>query len=457
MFDNIDVFEENIKVINEIKEYCLSFKQMINNLENIDTKNFLKDIECIEALISELDNYNILLTESRTNTLKDINIWDSIKSCVKASNLNHNKTNRPNVIVEVIDNITVPATKTTFNVENNRNNEHGINNFKINHCLPIMQLAPMLLIDNAFKYCNPGGQINIIIEKDETMTTFSFNNLGPKINEEERDRIWESNYRGENTQRTNIEGQGLGLYLFNIIINLHSHLAAEKSIKIDDTVHIINGIEYSLFTISFSILNEPLDTNKSKDINTLYNRLQDFTTHQYIRIIPRICKISKSLFNQLYKNTNILGNEICEKAYDIKNAITAHFIYLQSINDEFCEFSENAQSSQVRLDNSIIHELEYVKSFNNDFKHKIIRSGTYRGKPTTSPYIDIFVHDFIAWLLLDSNINEVDINIYKNEIEIVSEKPYKIDNESIENWKRILRIDDIQFQIQREKGIITIS
>lgn len=462
MFENTDMFEENINVITLIKESCKALKIKINSLEQPNPDQNIKSIECLECLISELDSYNKLLIESENYNLGEVNLWNSIKSCVKSSNINHNKANRPNVIVEVYDKTKDDkdnaTTKMLFDVEKNRNDEYGINHFRINHCLPIMKLIPTLLIDNAFKYCNPGGEIKITIEKEDTMTTFNFENLGPKLSEEERDLIWEPNYRGRNVEKTNIEGQGLGLFLFDIIINLHSHLAANRGITIGEKAHTINGIEYSPFIVSFSISNEPCDTIESKNTETLKSRLQEFTTHQYIRIMPRICKLSKTLFNHLYKNILFYGSEICSDAYDIKDIITTHFIYLQGYNDEFCKFSEDAQTSQTRLDKNLLQELEYaIASFNSNFRYKVNNCGIFRGKPTTSPYIDIFIHDFVSWLVTESNVDDIDFYIRNKEIEIASEEPFYFDEKYIENWNQILGKDELQIQILRNKKIISIA
>lgn len=448
------MLNKNTEAINQINDICETLKSKINQLDKIEQIH--RNIEYIECLTLELNNYNKLLSE-KYDSLQEVNLWTSIKSCVKSSNLNHNKKNRPHVIVQVIDKIN-DNNIITFNVDKNSNDKYGNDYFKINHCLSIMKLIPTLLIDNAFKYCNPGGYINISIEKDEIMTTFSFENLGPRLSEEERLLVWEPNIRGTNAKATRIEGQGLGLFLFKIIMNLHSHLAANYEIDVDNVINIINNIEYSTIRISFSILNKPHSSINIEDINTLKVRLPEFIIHQYIRIMPRICKLSQSLFYQIYTHKDLFGKEICNIAYSLKKSVISHFIYLQNNDENFYHFSENIQTTQLRLDKYLLQEIEYVTStFNLQFKYNKneIPSEKYLGKSTISPYIDAFVHDFVFWLVILSGANDVNIYIGRENIEIVNEEPFRINNKYIANWSKNLEINDIEIQIN--KNSITLS
>lgn len=353
------MLDESIKVINQVKDICQVLKLRITQSGKIEQ---VHNIEYLECLILELDSYNRLLLE-KYDSLQEVNLWPSIKSCVKSSNQNHNKKCRPHVIVNVVDQTN--NTNITFNVEKNSDDKYGNDNFVIDHCFSIMQLAPTLLIDNAFKYCNPGGYINISIERDEIQTSFSFKNLGPRLNEEELSLVWEADVRGDNAKATKIEGQGLGLFLFRIIMDLHSHLATNYRIDMDDNIVVINNIEYSLFEISFSILNKPYKPIYLKDLLTLKPRLLEFIAHQYIRIMPRICKLSQLLFYQIYVHKDLFGDEICDAAYNLKKIIMSHFIFLQKGNENFYHFSENMQATQIRLDKYLLYELEYfTSSFN---------------------------------------------------------------------------------------------
>ena len=443
------MLDENIKVINQVKDLCQVLKLKIIQLGKIEQ---VRNIEYLECLILELDSYNRLLLE-KYDSLQEVNLWPSIKSCVKSSNQNHNKKCRPHVIVNVVDQTN--DTNITFNAEKNSDDKYGNDNFVINHCFSIMQLAPTLLIDNAFKYCNPGGYININIERDEILTSFSFENLGPRLNEEELSLVWEADIRGDNAKATKIEGQGLGLFLFRIIMNLHSHLAANYRIDMDNNIVVINNIEYSLFRISFSILNKPYKPIDLKDLSTLKPRLLEFITHQYIRIMPRICKLSQLLFYQIYVHKDLFGDEICNTAYNLKKIIMSYFIFLQKGNENFYHFSENMQATQIRLDKYLLYELEYfTSSFNMQFKYKIkvVSGEKYLGKPTISPYIDVFVYDFVSWLVTLSGVNDIDIIIDRKNIEIVSEETFLFNEESVNIWARNLEICGIEIQME-EKSI----
>ena len=171
--------------------------------------------------------------------------------------------------------------------------------------------------------------------------------------------------------------------------------------------------------------------------------------------MPRICKLSQLLFYQIYVHKDLFGDEICDAAYNLKKIIMSHFIFLQKGNENFYHFSENMQATQIRLDKYLLYELEYfTSSFNMQFKYKInaVSGEKYLGKPTISPYIDVFVYDFVSWLVTLSGVNDIDINIDRKNIEIVSEETFLFNKESVNTWARNLEISGIEIQMN-EKSI----
>lgn len=441
------MYQRSIETISQVKEICQELYPKVGNIGATDI-NYLKDY--LWTLVSELDFYNQLLCE-KFDTLQDVSMWESIKSCVKSSNIDRNKTSRPKVKIEFLDENN--GELIVLDVEKHRNEEYK-DCLNLHNCLPIMQIVPTLLIDNAFKYCNTGGEITIKIKKDELMTSFSIENLGPQLTEEEQRSIWNSGFRGMNASTLKVEGQGLGLYLFKIIMGLHSYLAAEYSINVGDNSILINQINYSSFTLKFSLSNNPICPIGLMDVSAVKEKVYDYVLHQYIRLMPRVCKLSKLLFDKLYGL--YLDDDVVRMAYEIKDCLISHYVYLQKINDSFYSFSETTECGQVRIDKYLKRELDYVKDlYNIDFTYSIQRGESYLGTQTVSPFIDVFIHDFTLWLLNTSNVNDIQITTYTGYIEIVSEEEFCYDAPRVDCWRS--NLEKCNMQIDVEKKQITLS
>ena len=70
-------------------------------------------------------------------------------------------------------------------------------------------------MENAVKHSGENAKINIDFEEDENYTTFSISNIGPYINEDEKDRLYERGYRGKNAIS---KGSGIGLSMVRQIL-----------------------------------------------------------------------------------------------------------------------------------------------------------------------------------------------------------------------------------------------
>jgi len=75
------------------------------------------------------------------------------------------------------------------------------------------------LLDNAIKYSNPGGRVDIAIERNAAgEALLSVEDAGPGIADEERDRVFDRFYRGESAGAT---GSGLGLSIVKRVADAH--------------------------------------------------------------------------------------------------------------------------------------------------------------------------------------------------------------------------------------------
>lgn len=79
----------------------------------------------------------------------------------------------------------------------------------------------IILLDNAIKYTNEFGSINITLIKQENLIKVSVEDTGVGIDESDIDNIFNRFYRGVNTRKHNEDGTGLGLSIAKWIVDEH--------------------------------------------------------------------------------------------------------------------------------------------------------------------------------------------------------------------------------------------
>lgn len=82
------------------------------------------------------------------------------------------------------------------------------------------------ILDNAIKYSEPGGMVEVTLQQNEMYLKFQVRDRGIGIAEGEENQIFRRFYRGK--QVTVQEGFGIGLYLAREIINLHGGFVTAK-------------------------------------------------------------------------------------------------------------------------------------------------------------------------------------------------------------------------------------
>lgn len=81
-------------------------------------------------------------------------------------------------------------------------------------------VIPHTLIDNALKYSPRGSEVVVEFLEGERDIEFRVSSLGPKISDDEFDRIFYIFYRAREAVRQEEEGAGFGLYLAQFVANL---------------------------------------------------------------------------------------------------------------------------------------------------------------------------------------------------------------------------------------------
>ncbi len=86
------------------------------------------------------------------------------------------------------------------------------------------------LVDNAIKFTNDGGNIDMRITVADGRVNFAIRNTGAGIPAEEMPQIFERFYKSDRSRGLDKNGMGLGLYIVKTVINLHHGEVAVRSV-----------------------------------------------------------------------------------------------------------------------------------------------------------------------------------------------------------------------------------
>lgn len=92
-----------------------------------------------------------------------------------------------------------------------------------------IQEVVMILLDNALKYTNTNGSVDIILKKRHNDIVLSVTNTGEGIPEEHLEKIFDRFYRTDKSRSRKLGGYGLGLAIARAIIEQHRGRIYAKS------------------------------------------------------------------------------------------------------------------------------------------------------------------------------------------------------------------------------------
>lgn len=92
-----------------------------------------------------------------------------------------------------------------------------------------------LLLDNAFKYSEPKGNINVSLKQHGEKRILTVKNSGNPIPKEEQKRIFERFYRSDTSRSRETGGYGLGLSIAASIVNNHKGYISVSSDELTGT------------------------------------------------------------------------------------------------------------------------------------------------------------------------------------------------------------------------------
>lgn len=97
----------------------------------------------------------------------------------------------------------------------------------------------MLLLDNALKYTNPNGNINILLKKNGNKAVLSISNTGIGIPKENLNNIFDRFYRVDKSRSKKSGGYGLGLAIAKAIVDSHKGKIYVQSVENEITTFTI--------------------------------------------------------------------------------------------------------------------------------------------------------------------------------------------------------------------------
>lgn len=111
--------------------------------------------------------------------------------------------------------------------------------------LPVFELLPFVILENAVKYSPQNQTIEIIFESFSGRQQVTVKSYGPDVEDDELPRLFEKGFRGALTKT--MPGEGLGLFLAKRVCDFHGiSIFAEVRNRKNS---FFNGIEYSEFLI----------------------------------------------------------------------------------------------------------------------------------------------------------------------------------------------------------------
>lgn len=126
---------------------------------------------------------------------------------------------------------------------NSKSSIRGVSNF---------EMIPLILIDNAVKYSPSKREVDVDIQENSTHIICKVTSLGPKIESDEIELIFNREVRGVHAISSGQSGSGIGLsFLKRLLISVDGNISVEQ----DSTSLRFNGKSYyqTVFTLKFSL------------------------------------------------------------------------------------------------------------------------------------------------------------------------------------------------------------
>jgi signal transduction histidine kinase len=220
------VWALSFKVFSPIKEAFFKQKQFISNASH-ELKTPLTIISAnADVLSQDVDNQWLQNIKDQANRMNDL-VADMLSLAKIDEGKIRIKKEKFNISQIVLgsslpfDAVAFEKGKTlTLNVEDNIEYFGDIQSVKniVN-----------ILIDNAVKHADNGGDVNLTLKKESTKIVLSVFNTGSQIPDDDVDKIFERFYRGDTSRSRDSGGSGLGLSIAKSIADRNKWKISAKS------------------------------------------------------------------------------------------------------------------------------------------------------------------------------------------------------------------------------------
>ncbi|MGI6665387.1 MAG: sensor histidine kinase [Christensenellaceae bacterium] len=174
---------------------------------NIDVlENEIGSNERITALKGQMVRMNLLISDLLTLAKAD-----DEKNMLHTEYFSLSKT---------VENTTLEFESTAFEAGKSLHYQIEADIMYLGDAAKMKQLTAILL-DNAIKYSDENGDINVMLQKRDSEIIFAVSNTGTHIPEAEREKIFDRFYRRDISRARETGGYGLGLAIAKSIVEAH--------------------------------------------------------------------------------------------------------------------------------------------------------------------------------------------------------------------------------------------
>lgn len=205
----------------------------------------------IDQCISEFDNNLIKKVSNSLSVITES--WQDFCGWVLISTLDDMEEAKANCASGIVDlRSKVVRAKIKREKDTQRRSIKVITNdvecIAIETYIPYFEQLLDLILDNAIKYSYKGSEIEISTGRKEKTIQLVFQSYGPLMHKHELERLGQKGFRGENAYKTDVCGQGYGIYnMQRIALLIDAKVSFNSSQK---TAMELSGVPYSAFTVT---------------------------------------------------------------------------------------------------------------------------------------------------------------------------------------------------------------
>lgn len=103
----------------------------------------------------------------------------------------------------------------------------------------VFEILPYILIDNAIKYAPRNNDITVRVSELDADVAIRISSVGPRIDEDEREAIFERGYRGRNALVSKAPGSGAGLFLAQQLVH---QFGGSLHVEVSENLYLIDQL-----------------------------------------------------------------------------------------------------------------------------------------------------------------------------------------------------------------------